>query len=230
MRVGGTPVPVHAPPAAALEDVTIRDRCRDRYRAWCPARLRTARACRPEWLRSAVRRCRTTMGRDAFAERLVLLADGVEVDRFADAEGAARTISLSAARESNRAARKFGLDQVGDADAAAGRSCLRSRARCRATWCRWRRAPGRLSEICSTMRWNGKMTWARLLMNRRPADRRCRLLRASSISASSAAGSMTTPLPITACLPFRRMPAGNQLEDDTCGRRSSTVWPALWPP
>src|SRR5260370_52148 len=72
------------------------------------------------------------------------------------------------------------------------------------------------------------MTCARLLMascfaTSMPAFRRV------SISSSRAAGSMTTPLPITAWIPGRRMPLGINLRTNFFSPMN-TVWPALCPP
>ncbi len=47
--------------------------------------------------------------------------------------------------------------------------------------------------------------------------------------ASSAAGSMTRPLPMTACLPGRRMPLGISFRTNFLSPMN-TVWPALCPP
>ncbi len=73
--------------------------------------------------------------------------------------------------------------------------------------------PGRASDIFSIMRCAGNSTCARSLMDRfsrtsTPADS------SASISASSAAGSITSPLPITACLAGPQNAARNQLQHE----------------
>jgi len=87
---------------------------------------------------------------------------------------------------------------------------------------------GRFSLTFSAMRWNGKITWARLETANWP---RTSMPASSSvrISSSSAFGSMTTPLPMTARLPGCRMPLGMSLSTN---RRPPawTVCPALCPP
>ena len=86
----------------------------------------------------------------------------------------------------------------------------------------------RPSDIFSTMRWKGKITCARSLMASclRTSMPACSSF---SISSISAAGSITTPLPMTACTPGRKMPLGISLRTNFFGPMN-TVWPALWPP
>ena len=67
--------------------------------------------------------------------------------------------------------------------------------------------PGRPSDIFSISRCMGNSTWARLLMNRFPFTG-TPAASSVSISFSRAAGSITSPLPITACFPGRSMPLG----------------------
>src|SRR5579871_1427102 len=54
-------------------------------------------------------------------------------------------------------------------------------------------------------------------------------LRSASISAISAQGSTTTPLPMTESLPLRTTPEGSRLSLYVLPLMTS-VWPALWPP
>ena len=88
--------------------------------------------------------------------------------------------------------------------------------------------PGRPSDIFSIIRCAGKRTCARLLMKRRPATESPADSNAS-ISARSAAGSITSPLPITAIFPGRKMPLGISFSTNFFSPMN-TVWPALCPP
>ena len=87
----------------------------------------------------------------------------------------------------------------------------------------------RPSDIFSTMRWNGKITCARLLMRKLRGRHRCPAASSDAHLLEQRAGSITTPLPITACIPGRRMPLGISLRTYFFSP-IKTVWPALWPP